>query len=106
MNDEYRDMLLSYVSELESYGNIVHLPHRDTDQNKKGLEICIQNKNAIIESDEVHVFYSSLSQGTHFDLGVSFALNKRIKIILNEEYSEGKSFAKMIKEWENENMSY
>jgi len=98
---EYREKLNSYVGLLETNGHIVHLPHRDTNQNQKGINICKDNKNAIINADEVHIFYSSKSQGTHFDMGVAFALNKRIVTIENETYGEGKSYPKMLREWQD-----
>ena len=101
MSDEYRSKLEKYVSELESNGNIIHLPHRDTNQNATGIEICTQNMYAIKEANEIHIFYNSKSQGTHFDMGVAFALNKPIVIVENEEYGKCKSFARMIVEWEN-----
>ena len=98
-NREYKNKLECYVSELEKTGNIIYLPHRDTNQNETGLNICLQNKQAIFESDEVHIFYNSKSQGTHFDMGVSFAFNKKIKVIENEKYGDGKSFPRMLDEW-------
>lgn len=100
----YRFKLEKYVNELESLGYIVHLPHRDTNQDASGIDICTQNKNAIEMADEVHIFYNSESQGTHFDMGVAFALNKPIVIVENEPIiNEGKSFTKMLLEWENKN---
>lgn len=97
---EYRNKLDNYVLYLESEGHNVHLPHRDTNQNNSGLDICKENKNAINKADEVHVFYSSSSQGTHFDMGMSFALGKKIKVIENEKYGEGKSYPRMLDEWQ------
>lgn len=102
MNDEYREKLEKYVHSLEKNGVIVHLPHRDTDQTATGLEICKQNANAIKKADEVHIFYSSKSLGTHFDMGVAFSLNKKLVIVEGEPFDEGKSFARMITEWERE----
>lgn len=98
-DQEYRDKLEIYARELESDGHNVHLPHRDTNQNARGIEICTQNANAIKCADEVHVFYSPDSQGTHFDLGTSFALGKRLVVVENAEYGEGKSYPRMISEW-------
>ncbi|MFW5847507.1 MAG: nucleoside 2-deoxyribosyltransferase [bacterium] len=96
---EYKEKLEKYVSQLEYMGMKVHLPHRDTNQNGTAYEICSQNAEAIRNADEVHIFYNSKSQGTHFDMGVSFALNKKIHIVENEEYGKGKSFPKMLVEW-------
>jgi nucleoside 2-deoxyribosyltransferase len=74
-------------------------PHRDTDQNGRGYDICTENMNAIKEADEVHIFYNPDSQGTHFDMGVSFALGKKIIVVENIEYGPGKSYPRMLDEW-------
>jgi len=100
---QYLEMLETYVAKLESDGYIVYAPHRDTNQNALGYEICLQNMSAIKCADEVHIFYNPNSQGTHFDMGVAFALNKKIKIIQNEPLTEGKSFQRMLVEWEDKN---
>jgi nucleoside 2-deoxyribosyltransferase len=100
MGDEYKQKLEKYVEELESDGCIFHLPHRDTDQAACGLEICSQNREAIVLADEIHIFYSSKSQGTHFDMGVAFAYEKPLVVIENEEFGEGKSYPRMLTEWE------
>lgn len=99
-SDEYKQELEDYVAVKESEGCTVHLPHRDTKQDQNGIDICSDNTYAINEADEVHVFYNSKSQGTHFDLGVSFALRKKLVVVKNEEYGEGKSFPRMIDEWQ------
>jgi len=100
MDDNYRQKLEQYVATLESNGCEVHLPHRDTNQEASGLDICLQNSRAIREADEVHIFYSSKSQGTHFDMGVAFGLRKKIVIVENEPFGEGKSYPRMLTEWE------
>jgi len=103
---EYRAKLEAYADMLEDNGVEVHLPHRDTNQDGNGFDICRQNAMAINLSNEVHVFYHDGSQGTHFDMGVAFALNqligKEIKVVPVENpiYSKGKSFAKMLDEWQ------
>lgn len=98
--EEYRDKLNNYVLSLEQNGHMVHLPHRDTDQNNTGLNICKENRGAILKADEVHIFYSSSSQGTHFDMGMAFALKKKIIVVENEQYGEGKSYPRMLNEWQ------
>lgn len=97
---EYIDKLEAYVSKLEENGCNVYAPHRDTNQNAIGYEICKQNMQGIIDADEVHIFYNSKSQGTHFDMGVAFALKKKIIIVENEPLTEGKSFQRMLTEWQ------
>ena len=98
--EEYKKKLEAYVKALEDkFGHKVHLPHRDTDQENSGFGICQQNSRAIFKADEVHIFYNSKSQGTHFDMGVAFALNKKIVIVENEPLTEGKSYQRMLVEW-------
>lgn len=97
---EYQDKLEAHVAMLEFNGYEVHLPHRDTNQNTTGLAICKENAEAIKDANIVHIFYSKASQGTHFDMGVAFALNKTIVVIENEEFDEGKSFPRMLQEWQ------
>lgn len=78
-------------------------PYENTDS--IGYIICGTNKKAIAGSDEVHIFWDKTSSGSLFDLGVAFALNKPLKIVnieevlMEENKIEGKSFSKMILEW-------
>lgn len=95
----YRNKLEEYVARLEQEGHQVHLPHRDTDQRGKGYQINLANMEAIKKADEVHIFYSPESQGTHFDMGVSFALGKKISIVESVAIPEGKSYQGLLAEW-------
>lgn len=104
---EYLDKLYAYVEKLEAEGHYVHLPPRDTNQEDEtgGYIICSTNFNAIEKADEVHISYNPASTGTHFDLGMAFALGKKIKVFenLSTEQTNGKSFQNMMKYWENMN---
>ncbi|MFW6311363.1 MAG: nucleoside 2-deoxyribosyltransferase [Nanoarchaeota archaeon] len=99
-SEEYKKRLEDYVSKLESEGHEVHLPHRDTNQKASGYEICTQNSRAIAQSHEVHIFYNPDSQGTHFDMGTAFAYGKKIVVVENVKYGEGKSYPRMLDEWQ------
>jgi nucleoside 2-deoxyribosyltransferase len=101
-NQEFKNKVMGYALEQKLKGHDVYVPFIDTDQTSSGNNICKSNKRAIMDADEVHIFYNSLSQGTHFDMGVAFALNKKIKIIENESFGEGKSYPRMLTEWELE----
>jgi nucleoside 2-deoxyribosyltransferase len=98
-SEEYKKKLEDYVADLESKGNKVHLPHRDTKQDDTGYNICTQNARAIAMCDEVHIFYNPDSQGTHFDMGVAFAYGRKIVVVENVSYGPGKSFPRMLDEW-------
>jgi len=68
----------NYIYIKEQEGHQVYAPHRDTNQNGTALEICTANCNAIKAADEVHIFWDNDSLGCHFDLGVAFALEKKL----------------------------
>jgi len=95
-----RSRLEEYSAHLTENGHEVYLPHRDTRQDVSSLQIVVQNRKSIEAADEVHLFYCPDSQGSHFELGLAFAMNKRVKVIENVEYPEGKSFARMVDEWQ------
>lgn len=88
------------VAQLESEGWTVHWPHRDTDQNDAhGLRICEDNAAAISAADAVHVVWDGQSQGCLFDMGVAFALKKKIVPVDIPGPSNGKSFQNMMRAW-------
>lgn len=94
------------VDLLEKQGFKVHWPPRDTDQNDEiGLRICRDNAAAIAAADVVHVIWDGKSQGCLFDLGVAFALKKKLEIIIIPALSEGKSFQNMMAAWAYETTS-
>ncbi len=95
MTDEERNYLDLYVADLEGRGYKVHYPPRDTNQKDAiGISICMQNRRAIEEADEVHVYWNSSSEGSKFDFGIAFAMKKPIYIINRDDVkpTEGKSF--------------
>ena len=98
-SEEYKQRLEDYVKSLEDQNIQVHLPHRDTKQDARGYDICGENARAIAASNEVHIFYNPDSQGTHFDMGVAFAYGRKIVVVENVEYGEGKSYPRMLDEW-------
>jgi nucleoside 2-deoxyribosyltransferase len=97
---EYRAKLEAFVAEKEATGIKCHLPHRDTNQDASGINICTQNMRAIRAADVIYVFYNAKSTGTHFDLGIAFALGKQIEVIENGEIFPGKCFPRMMLEWQ------
>lgn len=100
-DEKTRKKLEEYTKKLESDGHKVHLPHRDTNQNTTEYNICNENMTAIKYADEVHIFYMKESTGIHFDMGVTFALNKKIVVVQNGEIVPGKNFPNMLNEWES-----
>ena len=99
-----------YVADLEAKGHQIYWPTRDTKQNDPsgGYQVCRMNFTAILEADEIHIWYDEKSNGSKFDMGGVFMLiemlgyNKKI-VIVNREEAEAldinnrKSFLKVMK---------
>ena len=105
--DEVRKKLEDYAKSLEKKGYVVHLPHRDTDQENTSIGICNQNVQMICWADEIHIFFDPNSTGSYFDMGAAFAFGKTIKVIetvafdyVDEKGNYKKSFPLMLEEWE------
>ena len=107
VTEEENNAIRNYISQLEKNGHSVYWPFRDTNQEDPiGLRICRDNRGAIEEADEVHVWWNGKSTGSLFDLGEAFALRKKIvlanpetvqKIIEDEnKWGVGKSFNKFL----------
>ena len=97
---EQQQEIFNYVVLLESKGQKVHYPPRDVDQeDPTGWTICKKHCEALIKSDEVHIFWDVSSKGSHFDLGMAFALDKKLKLVkAYQPDNEGKSYLKVINE--------
>lgn len=101
---EYKDGIDAQVTQLEQQGHKVYYPARDTNQDDPtGLNICNQNRQAIENADVIYVIWDGKSQGVLFDLGMAFAMKKKIRTITGymPSMSNGKSFQNMIYAWEN-----
>jgi hypothetical protein len=100
--DAEKDMIAKYVDDQERAGNIVHWPLRDTDQDDSiGLRICTDNRRAIKNADEVHIWWNEASKGSYFDLGMTFALEKKVVVAnpLAIARTPEKSFNNMLLEY-------
>jgi nucleoside 2-deoxyribosyltransferase len=88
------------VNQIEALGFTLHFPLRDTEQHDhtgSGYRICEENRAAIEASDVIFVVWDGESQGSLFDLGMAFALRKRVIGLDLPESSGGKSFQNMIR---------
>lgn len=94
--DEFFDI----ASDLEMNGWYVHWPPRDTNQDDPiGYQICAENLDAIKKSDVVHFVWDGKSTGCLFDLGMAFALGKKIIPIEMPSLTDYKSFQNMVNKW-------
>jgi hypothetical protein len=93
------DEVYSYVEWLEKEGNIVHFPPRDAPQDDPtGNAICSAHRKAMRGCKYVDVFWDVNSKGSHFDLGMAYALGKPVRLVkLYQPDTEGKSYVKVMK---------
>ena len=71
--------LRTYAEGLRAKGYHVHYPPDDAPQeDPTGEAICRTHLAAMKDCDEVHVFWDVDSKGSHFDLGMAYALGKRL----------------------------
>ena len=99
ITDDENRFLQDYISDLEKKGKKVHYPPRDTNQDDSiGLNICSENRDAIRNADEVHIYWNSTSSGSGFDFGMAFMIEKPIKLINKDkiEKTPYKSFQNVL----------
>jgi hypothetical protein len=89
-----------YAAALREDGHLVHFPPDDVQQDDPtGAGICRAHLAAMRTADEVHVFWDLNSFGSHFDLGMAYAMGKKIVPIECEQPDPpGKSYWKVMKE--------
>lgn len=92
----------AHIRCLEYAGHDVFWPHRDAPQNcETGCRIVAAELEAMQAADMVYVMWDRESKGSHFDLGMAYALRKPIKRVLAfRGDKEGKSYWKVMGEWE------
>ena len=103
ISEDYRQAIESQIANLESQGNEVYYPARDTDQiDPTGINICRQNRDAISNADIVYIIWDGKSTGSLFDLGMAFAINKPIRTVTGyfPPATDFKSFQSMVYDWE------
>jgi hypothetical protein len=80
----------------------VYYPKRDTEQNDPtGVDICKQNREAIRNAEEILFIWDGKSEGCLFDLGMAFAMNKKVTVVSVPPPTEGKSFQNMVTAYAN-----
>jgi len=95
---EQQEEIDTYVEALRLEGHTVHNPRYDVDQDDTtGMGICAGHLNSMLTANRVDVFWDVNSKGSHFDLGMAFAMHRAIKIVkLYQPDNEGKSYVKVM----------
>jgi hypothetical protein len=70
-----------YAAMLVAEGHEVHNPKYAVNQNASGFDICVAHKRSMVKADRIDIFWMEESKGSHFDLGMAFALRKPVKLV-------------------------
>ena len=98
VSDNELKIISRFVANLEMQGTTVYWPYRDTDQNDNtGNKICSSNLLAMRDADVVYVWWNPESTGSVFDLGMAWALGKKIKLANDVPITKGKSFGNLLR---------
>lgn len=104
-SSQYWSKMQQHLVGLRKLGHEATLPCLDSHicpgKSDGELDVCVINRKRIEEADEVHLFWDGRSQGVIFDLGMVFALRKKLKIV----YLEPKTFVGVIRKWEKEGLN-
>jgi hypothetical protein len=98
ISEEQKIEIAEYIEALINQGKEVHSYLNVEQEDTTGFNIVMSHKEAMQKCNEVHIFWDSSSTGSHVDLGMALALDKKIKLIKSyREDTEGKSYFKVIK---------
>jgi nucleoside 2-deoxyribosyltransferase len=88
----------AHAERLRKSGYTVHFPTDDVNQDDPtGAAICRAHLDAMLAADFVHVFWDVNSKGSHFDLGMAYAMGKPITPVeCYEPDPPGKSYWKVM----------
>jgi len=102
VSEEQQKEIDNYANKLIKTGHIVHNPKYAVNQeDETGFDICNSHYRFMINAHRVDIFWDVNSKGSHFDLGMAFALRKHIKLV--KSYTpdiEEKSYVKVMNEME------
>lgn len=89
----------NYVDRLEENGLKVYWPYMDGPKDATKLEEALEYRKVMRMAGSVQVFYTPTNK-TFFFLGLGFGCKKPLTVVKNVEYGPGKSYPRMIDEWQ------
>lgn len=95
---EYVSRIREQIQRAREQGHVVHFPPDDAPQeDPTGSAICAVHLSAMKQCDQVWVYWDVESKGSHFDLGMAYALGKSIVPIECKHHDgDEKSYWKVI----------
>ena len=74
------DKASALAEKLRAEGHEVYVPGVQTKQDTDVLTISIANREAMRKADEVKIIWDGTSHGVIFDLGMAFAMEKKMEL--------------------------
>lgn len=98
VTEEQQKEIDNYCYNMNSMGHTCHNPKYAVNQDDEtGYNICRGHLDSMREADLIAVFWDVNSKGSHFDLGMAFALGKKVELIkVYQPDNEGKSYVKVM----------
>ena len=101
--EEQKAWIEGFVAMKREKGYIVHYPEKNTVQEDTlgGYNICLQNALAMATSESIDIYYDQSSTGSVFDLGVAYALHKKLNLLNGEEiiYRDDDFIDQLVRSW-------
>ena len=73
----------------------LYIPY-EQEQDVDGKIICERNRKAVIEADTIFVWWNPTSEGSVFDFGMFYALNKPVIVLNTIQRTEHKSYTNVL----------
>lgn len=99
VTNEQQEEIDRYCDEKIAHGYEVHNPKYAVNQDDEtGYNICKGHLDSMISANIIAVFWDENSKGSHFDLGMAFALGKKVELVkVYQPDNKGKSYVKVMK---------
>jgi nucleoside 2-deoxyribosyltransferase len=92
----YAKRMQDHADALKAMGHSVRVPALDSHPNLDSYGVCAYNRGMMMWADAVHIIWDGRSTGTIFDMGMAFALRKKVELT----YMNPKSFLDFIQQYE------
>jgi len=94
LTETEKETINSKIANLRKVYNL-YVPYEQK-QDCDGREICERNRRAIIDADVVFVWWNATSEGSVFDFGMFYALQKRVVVLNDIVRTENKSYSNVL----------
>ena len=106
VTEEQQKEIDDYCKQLEDEGYEVHNPVYAVEQEDPtgGLNICLGHYRSMVDpkTARIDIFWDDDSKGSHFDLGMVFALGKEVKLVKTFKGNDyKKSYYKVLQQMNN-----